>query len=128
MPTNLVQNGERISRTIVANVTAGKLYPLAANTETGTDGLPTVAAKTGVTGATIEFITEGVFTLTKLAGANTGLDQGDIVYWKTTGGENKVTGLVTASGGIAGTAWAAATTGATTAVVKLLGQGGWGAV
>lgn len=122
MPTNLVQNGERIGVTLAANVTAGGLYSLVGGAETGANGLPVIAAKSGVTGAAVEFITEGVFTVTKIAEANSDLDPGDLVYGRTVSGQQHVTGLATAANSIIGTAWAAAVTGATTAQVRLSGK------
>lgn len=124
MTTKLVQNGATIKRTLAANVTVNSFYALEGGSESGANGLPVVALKSGVTGESVDFLTEGVYTLTKVAEANSAMNQGDICYWRTTGGVNVLTGLATAADGVAGTAWVAAVTGATTATIKLLGNGG----
>lgn len=124
MTTKLVQNGERIKRTLAANATVNSFYALEGGSESGANGLPAVCALSGVTGASVDFIVEGVFTLSKVAEASSAMNQGDICYWRTTGGVNQLTGLATLANGVAGTAWVAAVTGATTATIKLLGHGG----
>lgn len=124
MTTKLVQNGDRIKVTLAANATVNSFYALEGGSESAANGLPAVCALSGTTGDSVDFITEGVFTLTKVAEASSALNQGDICYWRTTGGVNVLTGLATAALGVAGTAWVAAVTGATTATIKLLGHGG----
>ena len=122
MPTNLIQDGERVTQTIAANVTSGVLYSLGAGAETTANGLPAIAGKSGTTGASINFLVEGVFQVTKIAEAASDLAVGDLVYSRTVSGAQHVTGVATAANAVIGTAWAAATTGATTAIVKLIGH------
>lgn len=122
MPTNLKQNGERITQAIAANVTSGKLYTLGGGAEDAANGLPAVAGKSGTTGDSVDFIVEGVFEVTKIAEANSDLDPGDVVYSRTVSGEQHVTGVSGSANAIIGTAWSAAVTGATTAEVKLQGH------
>lgn len=122
MPTNLIQNGDTVSATIAANVTSGVLYTLGAGAETTANGLPAIAGKSGVTGASIDFLVDGVFSVTKIAEAASDLAVGDLVYSRTVSGAQHVTGVATAANAVIGTAWAAAVTGATTAVVKLIGH------
>ena len=122
MTTKLVQDGNTVTYTCTGNVTSGNLYSLLAGGINGTNGLPVVAAQSGTTGATVTMMAEGVFTLTKVAEANSALTVGQRVYFRTTGGANKVTGVATSADGTAGTAWSAAATGGTTVNVKLLGN------
>ena len=124
MTTKLVQNGDRIKVTLAANATVNLLYALEGGSESGANGMPVVCALTGTTGDSVDFITQGVFTLAKKAEALSAMNQGDVCYWRTTGGANLLTGKATGSNGVAGTAWVAAVTGATTATIKLVGGGG----
>jgi len=124
MATNLVQDGTRIKRTLVAAAVSGRLYALEGGSESGTNGMPVVALNDGAIGDSIDFAVEGVFTLTKINEVGAALSQGDIVYWRDVAGVLQVTGLATAAAGVAGTAWAAAGDTDTTAIVKLLGAGG----
>lgn len=122
MPTNLIQNGDRVTATVAANVTSGVLYTLGAGAETTANGLPAIAGESGTTGASVDFLVEGVFKVTKIAEANSDLAVGDLVYSRTVSGAQHVTGVSGAANAIIGTAWAPAVTGATTAIVKLQGH------
>lgn len=124
MATNLVQDGSRIRRTLIAAAVSGRLYALEGGSETGANGMPCVAATDGAIGDSIDFIVEGVFTLTKINEVGAAVNQGDIVYWRNVAGVLQVTGLATSAGGVAGTAWAPASNTDTTMIVKLLGAGG----
>lgn len=124
MPTNLVQNGNRVTQTVAAAVVSGRLYALAGGGESAANGLPAIAAVDGAIGAAVDFIVEGVWNLPKANEAGSALNIGDIVYWKDVGGINTVTGLATGATGVAGTAWSVAGDSATSVLVKLLEQGG----
>lgn len=116
MATNLSQDGTIINYTATGNNTAGTLYEIGSTLG--------VALKTGTTGDVIPIAIEGVFSgITKVAEGSSAIAVGAPVFYRTTGGAVKVTGLIT-SGTLAGTGFAAAVTGATTATIKLLGAPG----
>ncbi len=132
MTTKLVQDGSTVVITAAAALTKGRLYALgptggAQDTDV-VNGLPAVATASYTTGDSAVFHVEGVFTLSKKAEANSALVVGQKAFWRATGGINEITGLATAADGVAGVAWAAATTGATTAQVRLLGFGSYAAI
>ncbi len=125
MTTKLVANGGTINFTATGNITGGELLALGA---TGgalglavANGIPAVPANTYTTGDNAVCLLEGVFSLRKKAEGSSALVIGQQVFWRTTGGYNQLTGVLAAANGVAGVAMAAAVTGATTAVVKLLG-------
>lgn len=116
MATNLDQDGTIINYTCTGNNTKGVLYEIGSTLG--------VALKSGTTGDVIPIAIEGVFSgLTKVAEASSAITVGGVVYYRTTGGAAKLTGLATA-GTYAGVGFAAAATGATTATIKLLGVPG----
>lgn len=132
MTTALVQDGKAIQYTCTGNVSGNALYAIGA---TGgalglsvTNGLPVVPASSGTTGDLISFITEGVFTLSKIAEGSSALVKGQKVFYRTTGGVNELTGVSASADGVAGIAWDSAVTGASTATVKLLGFANYAAV
>lgn len=112
MTTKVVQNGKTINYTATGNGTVNNLQ-VAGN-------LLTMIPVSFTTGDAVALLTEGVFTCTKVAEAGSALVQGQACYYRVTGGVPKITGLAT-GGTIAGTAWAAAATGATSGIVKLKG-------
>lgn len=122
MAANLIQDGARVTATIAANVTSGVLYTLGGGVETTANGLPAIAGIDGVTGDSVDFLVEGVFSVAKIAEANSDLAVGDLVYSRTVTGVQEVTGVSGSANAVIGTAWAAAVTGATTAIVKLVGN------
>lgn len=114
MATTLVSNGEVLQTVSTGGVVTknmmilrGARRGIALNTTTGAGG----ALRLHVGG--------GVWTIAKIAAASTSLTVGAKVYGKATGsvGQLKVTGVAT--GVVIGTAFAAAATGDTTAVVHL---------
>ena len=107
-----ISNGEVLNYTCTGDVTNGALLVIG-----DTAG---VALTSGATGDVIGVALDGVFTCTKKAVGSGGWSQGGQVYYITTGGVNKLTG-VAAAGKQIGTGWTAATTGATTGSVKLKG-------
>ncbi len=113
MTTKLVQDGSTISYTATGNGTAGNLQVVGA--------LLCQIPVTFTTGDGVALLTEGVYTVTKVAEAASALVQGQVCYYRVTGGVPKITGKAT-GGTIAGTAWAAAVTGATTGILKLKGH------
>ncbi len=132
MTTALSQDGGTVTITAAAALTKDYLYALgptggAQDTDV-VNGLPAVAVNSYTTGDSAVFLTEGVFTLSKKAEANSALVVGQKAFWRATGGVNEITGLATAADGVAGVAWQAAATGGTTAVVKLLGFGSYAAI
>lgn len=111
MASNQVQNGATIAYTTTTAITSGALVIIGAT--------PAVALESKDAGSgTIACATEGVFKLTKKAAANTSWAQGGRVGYITTGGVEKLTGLLV-SGKIIGVGWAAATTTASTGTIKL---------
>lgn len=113
MTTKLVQDGNTINYTATGNGTAGNLQVVGA--------LLCQIPVTFTTGDGVALLTEGVFTCTKVAEPASALVQGQVAYYRVTGGVPKITGKA-AGGTIAGTAWAAAVTGATTCVLRLKGH------
>lgn len=112
MTVRLNQDGDILSYTNGSTArTAGQLIK-----EGDTFG---VVLKTAATGTAISIGIEGVYTLPKIAAASTNLVVGQLVYARATGSTFKVLGVAT--GNAMGTAFAVATTGATSAVVKLHG-------
>ncbi len=125
MTTKLAANGDTVTVTTTGNVTKNELNALGV---TGGaigyavhNGLPAVPANTYTTGDSAVFLVEGVFSLRKKAEGSSALVVGQHVYWRTTGGYNQLTGVAAAADGVAGVAMGPAVTGATTALVKLLG-------
>ena len=98
MTTKLVQDGKTIDYTATGNGTAGNLQVVGA--------LLCHVPVTFATGDGVSLLTEGVFTATKVAEASSALVQGQVCYYRVTGGVPKITG-VSAGGTVAGTAWAA---------------------
>lgn len=113
MTTKLVQDGITIGYTATGNGTVNNLQVVGA--------LLTVVPVTFTTGDGVALLTEGVYTVTKVAEAASALVQGQVCYYRVTGGVPKITGKAT-GGTVAGTAWAAAATGATTGILKLKGH------
>lgn len=97
--------------TTVGNVTAGSLLVVGST--------PMVALETATTGAVITCQVGGAALLPKKAAASTNLAAGGRVYYMTTGGVNKATG-VAAAGKLIGYALEVTVTGATTAKVQML--------
>lgn len=83
-----------------------------------------VALTSGASGARVAHALAGVFTVAKKAAAGTSFAQGAKVFTMVTGGVVKATGALATGELLIGTAWAAATTGATTCQVKLHGFAG----
>lgn len=114
MATNLVSNGNVLQTVSTGGaVTKGMLIR-----RSGIVGVA-LNSTTGAGGALRLDISGSVWTVAKIAAASTSLAVGQKVYGKATGsvGQIKVTGVAT--GVIIGTAFEAAVTGATTAVVKI---------
>lgn len=109
MATNLSQYGDVINYTTTGDITKGAIVPLAQ--------CAGVALDSGTTGAVIPVALEGVFTVTKKAGATLDFAVGEYAYTLTTGGAE----VAVATGGseVLGIAIVAAATGATTVTVKL---------
>lgn len=112
MGTKLVQDGAVLNYTTAGAITKDTLIKVG-----DTFGVP-LSSATG-SGVVIPVALEGVFTLSKIAAASTSLAAGQLVYARATGSVYKVLGVAT--GNAMGTAFAAAVTGATTAVVRLHG-------
>jgi predicted RecA/RadA family phage recombinase len=123
MTTALVQDGTSVAYTCTGNVTAGNLYSLGVTgtslTNVAHNGMPAVAINSGTTGDEVTMKVEGVFSLSKIAEAASSLVVGQKALFRTTGGVQEITGVLAAADGVAGQAWAAAVTGATTAIVRL---------
>ncbi len=113
MTTKLARDGMRIPYTATGDGTVNNLHVVGA--------LLTVIPVSFTTGDNVELMTEGVFTVTKVAEATSALVAGQVCYYRVTGGVPKITGKAT-GGTIAGTAWAAAATGATTGLLRLKGH------
>lgn len=109
MSTNLSQYGDVIDYTTSGDITKGAIVPL--NECAG------VALDSGTTGAVIPVALEGVFSVTKKAGATLDFAVGEKVQTLTTGGVEKA--VATGGSEPLGIAVAAAVTGATTVLVKL---------
>ena len=109
MTTTYVQKGDVIEYTATGNITKGAIVVL-------TD-FAGVALNTVVTGGICEVALEGVFTVTKKAGATLDFAVGEKVQTLTTGGVEKA--VATGGSEPLGMAVAAAVTGATTVTVKL---------
>lgn len=113
MATNRIADGLTLETVATGAVTAGWLIKrgdvrgIALNSATGA-------------GAALILGLGGVWRCDKIAAASTSLAVGGKVYGRATGsaGRQKVLGVAT--GSVIGTAFAAATTGATTAIVKLI--------
>lgn len=113
MTTKLVRDGATIPYTATGNGTVNNLQVVGATL--------CMNPISYTTGDAVRLLTEGVFTVTKVAEGSSALVAGQIAYYRVTGGVPKITGLAT-GGTIAGTAQAAAVTGATTGILKLLGH------
>lgn len=113
MTTKVVQDGTTIAYTATGNGTAGNLQVVGA--------LLTHIPVSFTTGDGVALLAEGVFTATKVAEASSALVQGQVCYYRVTGGVPKISGKAT-GGTVAGTAWAAAVTGATTGIFRLKGH------
>lgn len=113
MTTKLVQDGKTINYTATGDGTAGNLQVVGA--------LLCQVPASFTTGDGVALLCEGVFTCTKVAEGSGALVQGQVAYYRVTGGVPKITGL-SAGGTVAGTAWAAAVTGATAGILKLKGH------
>lgn len=113
MTTKLVQDGNTIDYTATGDGTAGNLQVVGA--------LLTQVPTSFTTGDGVALLAEGVFTCTKVAEASSALVQGQVAYYRVTGGVPKITGKAT-GGTVAGTAWAAAVTGATSGILRLKGH------
>lgn len=117
MATNYIQDGSTVLYTCTGNVSSGGFVPLpAAGTGQKFVGVATIA---GTTGDIVPLMTEGVFSVsTKKAEATAGIGQwrvGDDIYLTSTG---DFTGTAT-SNGLAGVAWEAAATSATTGKIRI---------
>ena len=113
MTTKVVREGIRIPYTATGDGTVNNLFVVGA--------LLTLIPVSFTTGDSVELITEGVVTATKVAEAASALVAGQVCYYRVTGGVPKITGKAT-GGTVAGTAWAAAATGATTGTFRLKGH------
>ena len=117
MATNLVSDGE-VLQTVstggaVTNgmlIKRGAIRGVALNTTTGAGG----ALRLHVGG--------GVWDLTKIAAASTSMAVGAACYGRATGSVGQIKVLGVATGSVIGYAVEAATTGATTAMIKLHAQ------
>jgi len=117
MATNYIQKGDTVEYTCTGTLASGAFVPLpAAGTGQKFVG---VAVESGVTGEVVTLMTEGVFSVaTKKAQATAGIGEwrvGDDIYLTSTG---DFTGTAT-SNGIAGIAWEAAATSATTGKIRI---------
>lgn len=113
MTTKLVQDGNTINYTATGDGAAGNLQVVGA--------LLCQVPVTFTTGDGVALNVEGVYTATKVSEAASALVQGQVCYYRVTGGVPKITGKAT-GGTVAGTAWAAAVTGATTGILRLKGH------
>ena len=114
MATNLVSDGN-----VLQTVSTGGAVTKGMLIKRGSIRGVALNSTTTAGGALRLDVSGGVWTLAKIAAASTSLAVGQLVYGKATGsvGQIKVTGVAT--GSVIGTAFAAAVTGATTAVVKV---------
>jgi predicted RecA/RadA family phage recombinase len=110
MATNYNQDGDVINYTAGAAITKGAIVKM-----TEVCGVA-IAAATG-SGAVIPVAVEGVWTVTKKAGATLDFAVGEMAYSLTTGGVEKA--VATGATVPIGYAVEAAVTGATTVKVKL---------
>lgn len=110
MATNFTQYGDVINYTAGAAITKGAIVPL---TECAGVALDTATGS----GAVIPVALEGVWTVTKKAGATLDFAVGEKVQTLTTGGVEKA--VATGGSEPLGIAVAAAATGDTTVAVKL---------
>lgn len=109
MTNKYIGEGNTVAVTAAADFTQGDIVPLSE--------CAGVALNTGVTGETISVALEGVFTVTKKAGATLDFAQGEKVQTLTTGGVEKA--VATGGSEALGVAWAAAATGDTEVQVKV---------
>ena len=115
MTIKLVEDGDVLQTVCTGAVTAGWLVIRGA--------IRGVAMETtAVAGDALRLDVGGhVFSLDKIAAASTALTVGAKVYARATGSAGRLKVLGLATGVVIGTAWEAAATGATKAVVKLHG-------
>jgi predicted RecA/RadA family phage recombinase len=104
---NFVQNGKTIEVVLAADHVSGAALLIGA--------LVGVAVTSGVTGDTVAFDLEGVFTLPKAVGA---VSQGAILYWDDTA-KNVTTSSASGANTKIGHAFASALSGDATLPVKL---------
>ncbi len=116
MATTYVGDGERLSITANNNYTAGDIYTLTS----GATGSAGVVVDTVTSGNTAVIALTGVWTLSKAAAATMDFAVGERAFVTSSG---KVRPTATANTPI-GYAWEAATTGATTAKIRLVQGGG----
>ena len=109
MATNYTQDGDVINYTCAGDIVSGAIVPL-----TECAG---VALQSGATGDVISLALEGVFTVTKKAGATLDFAVGEYAYSVTDSGVEKA--VATGGTEALGVAVAAAATGDTTVAVKL---------
>jgi len=114
MATNLISDGNVLQTVSTGGavtkgmlIKRGSIRGVALNTTTGAGG----ALRLDVSGS--------VWSLSKIAAASTGLSVGSLVYGRSTGSVGQLKVLGVATGSVIGYAVEAATTGATTATVKL---------
>ena len=108
MATNQLSDGKVLAVTATGDVASGAIWM-------GTN-MAGVYLGAGATGDVVSVALEGVYSVVKTASAGDALTLGDQVFAVTTGGDNEAQ----AAGTVAlGHAWEAASTGATTAKVKL---------
>ena len=111
-----VTDGHKIDITTTGAKTNGQLTKIGS--------MVGVALTSGASGARVSHALRGVFSVAKKAAAGTSFAQGAKVYSMVTGTVVKATGALATGELLIGTAWAAATTGATTCQVKLHGFAG----
>lgn len=105
MAQNYIESGERKDYVLSGTVTSGSLVEIG--------DMVGVALRSGVSGETITVALEGVFEVPKVSGAIT---LGQKLYSNGSGSVTTTEG----SNKVAGYAWTAATSGASTVQVKLL--------
>lgn len=106
---NYIQDGHRISVTLAAAKSAGAIEDFG--------NIVGVYAETGVTGDVVPVVLDGVFQLTKKAGASEALSVGEKVYLSAAGAIT--VSSATGTNNPAGVAVETAATGATTCKVRL---------
>lgn len=110
MAQNFIESGERKDYVLSGTVTTGAIVEIGE--------MVGVALGSGVSGETIAVALEGVFEVTKTTGAGTAITLGAKLY--SNGSGAVTTDSNAGANKVAGFAWTAATTTATTVQVKLL--------
>ena len=115
MATNQYSDGNVQQISAAGAITDGWLV------RSATGGKVGVALHSAAQSTPLQLATEGAFTVDKIAAASSALNPGQAVYARATGSAGRCKITHTATGAIVGYAMAAATTGATSCVVRLSG-------